>query len=237
MCFFPGEDMITVILLGPPGAGKGTQAKKIQQRFSIPQISTGDMLRAAIKAGTSLGQQVKAVMDAGELVSDALIIELVKARLAEPDCKNGFLLDGFPRTLAQAEALSDLDFPIKQVIELFVQDDVIVERIAGRLTHPGSGRIYHKMFNPPKIDGLDDETGEPLVQRPDDSEQTVRQRLSVYHAQTSPLIQYYETKAVAPDGVSFARLPGDEPVEAVASAIEALLVAQQEERFGLSDQT
>lgn len=216
--------MLSVILLGPPGAGKGTQAKKIQANFSIPQISTGDMLRAAIKAETPLGLQVKSVMDSGNLVSDDLIIELVKERLSQSDCKDGFLLDGFPRTLAQAEALSELAFPIHHVVEIRVPDEDIVERITGRLTHPGSGRIYHTRFNPPKQAGLDNETDEPLIQREDDHEETVRQRLAVYHKQTKPLIEYYQAKANGPGSeLNFQVVNGQGEVSAVASAVAAAL--------------
>ncbi len=216
--------MLSVILLGPPGAGKGTQAKKIQANFSIPQISTGDMLRAAIKAQTPLGVQVKSVMDSGNLVSDDLIIALVEERLSQSDCKNGFLLDGFPRTLAQAEALSALPFAIHHVVEIQVEDDAIVERITGRLTHQASGRIYHKQFNPPKQEGLDDETGEALIQRDDDKEETVRQRLSVYHSQTKPLIQYYQEIAQADNsGLQFHAVSGEGAVEEVEKRIAAEL--------------
>jgi adenylate kinase len=217
--------MLSVILLGPPGAGKGTQAKKIQANFSIPQISTGDMLRAAIKAQTPLGLQVKSVMDAGNLVSDELIIALVEERLSQPDCGGGFLLDGFPRTLHQAEALSALPFAITHVVEIRVEDEDIVERITGRLTHPGSGRIYHKHFNPPKQVGLDDETGETLIQRDDDKEDTVRQRLSVYHSQTKPVIQYYLDKGQV-DGstLQFHAVSGVGSVDEIEQRIAKVLV-------------
>jgi adenylate kinase len=216
--------MLSVILLGPPGAGKGTQAKKIQAQFSIPQISTGDMLRAAIKAESPLGLQVKSVMESGNLVSDGLIIEIVKERLAQPDCANGFLLDGFPRTLAQAEALSVLAVKIHHVVEIRVADEAIVERITGRLTHQPSGRIYHTHFNPPKQAGLDDETGEALIQREDDREETVRQRLAVYHEQTKPLIQYYQAKAdEADNGLQFHVIDGVGEVDQVAAAVAAAL--------------
>lgn len=180
-----------VILLGPPGAGKGTQAQFIVASCGIPQISTGDMLRAAVKAGTPLGQAAKQVMDSGALVSDDIIIGLVKERIAQPDCARGFLLDGFPRTTAQAEALRDAQIDIDYVIELVVPDEDIVARMSGRLVHPASGRVYHRLHNPPKQPGLDDVTGEPLIQREDDKEHTVRHRLAVYHAQTKPLIDYY----------------------------------------------
>lgn len=218
--------MLSVILLGPPGAGKGTQAKKIQARFGIPQISTGDMLRAAIKAASPLGMQVKSVMDAGELVSDDLIIALVEERLSQSDCQHGFLLDGFPRTLAQAEALDRLPFPIHHVVEIRVDDDAIVERITGRLTHAASGRVYHKTFNPPKQENLDDETGELLVQREDDKEETVRQRLAVYHSQTKPLIDYYQQKANAENSVTrFAVVSGEGAVDEVEEKIASELAA------------
>ncbi len=180
-----------IILLGPPGAGKGTQAGFICETFGIPQISTGDMLRAAVKEGTALGLEADKVMRAGGLVSDDIILGIVKQRIAAPDCANGFLFDGFPRTIAQAEALKaegvDLDF----VLELQVDDEQIVSRMSGRRVHPDSGRVYHIEHNPPKVDGLDDVTGDPLVQREDDQEDTVRKRLQVYHDQTRPLVDYY----------------------------------------------
>jgi adenylate kinase len=180
-----------MILLGPPGAGKGTQARFICERYGIPQISTGDMLRAAVAAGTDLGKQAKAVMDAGELVSDDIIIGLVKERITEPDCASGFLFDGFPRTLAQAEAMRDAGVDIDAVVEIAVPDDDIVARLSGRRSHPGSGRVYHVTFNPPKVEGVDDITGEPLVHRDDDREETIRNRLTNYHAQTEVLTSYY----------------------------------------------
>lgn len=188
-----------IILLGPPGAGKGTQAQFIVQHFHIPQISTGDMLRAAVKAQTPLGLSAKEIMDRGELMPDAVITELVKERIVQPDCHNGFLLDGFPRTLAQAEALKQQNIHIDYVIELQIEDNVIVERMSGRLVHPASGRVYHRNNNPPRIAGFDDVTGEPLMQRKDDSEETVRQRLAVYHQQTKPLVQYYQQWAQSGD--------------------------------------
>jgi adenylate kinase len=181
-----------VILLGAPGAGKGTQAKFICEAFAIPQISTGDMLRAAVKAQTELGLQAKKVMDAGGLVSDEIIIGLVKDRIRQADCAAGFLFDGFPRTIVQAEAMVDAQVAIDHVVEIAVDDEEIVARLSGRRVHPGSGRVYHVLFNKPKVDGLDDETGEPLVQRDDDTEGTVRKRLRVYHEQTSPLIDFYQ---------------------------------------------
>jgi len=184
-----------VILLGAPGAGKGTQAQFICKEFGIPQISTGDMLRAAVKAETPLGLIAKEVMDAGRLVSDDIIIGLVKERIAEPDCVNGCLFDGFPRTIPQAEALRDSGVSIDYVVEVAVDDEEIIERMAGRRVHLASGRTYHVIYNPPKKDGIDDQTGDPLVQRDDDREEVVRDRLSVYHEQTEPLIHFYSTWA------------------------------------------
>ena len=180
-----------LILLGAPGAGKGTQAAFICRQYGIPQISTGDMLRAAVKAGTPLGQQAKAVMEAGQLVSDDLIINLVKERIAQPDCAAGFLFDGFPRTIAQAEALKQAGVKLDYVLEIDVPFEAIVERMSGRRSHPASGRTYHIKFNPPKEPGKDDVTGEPLVQRDDDREETVKKRLDVYSQQTRPLVDYY----------------------------------------------
>jgi len=180
-----------LILLGAPGAGKGTQAAFICQKYAIPQISTGDMLRAAVKAGTPLGLKAKAVMDSGALVSDEIIIGLVKERIAQPDCANGFLFDGFPRTIVQADALKDAGVKLDYVLEIDVPFEAIVERMSGRRSHPASGRTYHVKFNPPKVEGLDDETGEPLIQRDDDKEETVKKRLEVYSAQTRPLVEYY----------------------------------------------
>jgi adenylate kinase len=180
-----------LILLGPPGAGKGTQAAFICQKYGIPQISTGDMLRAAVKAGTPLGIAAKKVMDSGALVSDDIIIGLVKERITEPDCERGFLFDGFPRTIPQAEAMKNAGVKLDYVLEIDVPFDAIVERMSGRRSHPGSGRTYHVKFNPPKSQGVDDVTGEPLVQRDDDREDTVRKRLQVYSDQTRPLVDYY----------------------------------------------
>jgi len=180
-----------LILLGPPGAGKGTQAKAICEKYGIPQISTGDMLRAAVSAKTPLGIEAKTVMDAGELVSDDLILQLVKDRISENDCNSGYLLDGFPRTITQAEGMRKLGINIDFVVELEVDDDEIIERMSGRRVHPASGRVYHVKFNPPKTENQDDETGEALIQRDDDAEQTVRKRLDIYHKQTAPLIDYY----------------------------------------------
>ena len=180
-----------LILLGAPGAGKGTQATFICQKFGIPQISTGDMLRAAVKAGTPLGLQADAVMKSGGLVGDDLIINLVKERIAQPDCAKGFLFDGFPRTIPQADAMKAAGVALDYVVEIDVPFDAIIERMSGRRSHPASGRTYHVKFNPPKVDGVDDVTGEPLVQRPDDQEETVKKRLDVYSAQTRPLVAYY----------------------------------------------
>ena len=184
-----------IILLGAPGAGKGTQAQFIKDKYNIPQISTGDMLRAAVKAGTPLGLQAKAVMDAGKLVSDDIIIGLVKERVAESDCENGYLLDGFPRTIPQADAMKENSIDVDYVVEIDVADEEIIQRLSGRRVHPGSGRTYHIQYNPPKVEGKDDETAEDLVQRPDDSESTVKDRLSVYHDQTRPLVEYYSSWA------------------------------------------
>jgi adenylate kinase len=180
-----------LILLGPPGAGKGTQANFIREKFGIPQISTGDMLRAAVKAGTPLGIAAKKVMDAGQLVSDDIIIGLVKERLKQADCAKGYLFDGFPRTIPQAEAMKAAAVPIDYVLEIDVPDNEIITRMSGRRVHPASGRTYHLKFNPPRVEGRDDATGEPLVQRDDDREETVRKRLEVYRAQTRPLVDYY----------------------------------------------
>ena len=180
-----------LILLGAPGAGKGTQATFICQKYGIPQISTGDMLRAAVKAGTPLGVQAKTIMDAGGLVSDDLIINLVKERITQADCANGFLFDGFPRTIPQADAMKAAGVKLDYVLEIDVPFDAIIDRMSGRRSHPPSGRTYHVKFNPPKVAGVDDVTGEPLVQREDDKEETVKKRLEVYSAQTRPLVEYY----------------------------------------------
>ena len=188
-----------LILLGPPGAGKGTQANFIKEKFGIPQISTGDMLRAAVKAGTPLGLEAKKVMDAGGLVSDDIIIGLVKDRLQQDDCKSGYMFDGFPRTLPQADAMKDAGVPLDFVLEIDVPDAEIVERMSGRRAHLASGRTYHVKYNPPKVEGKDDVTGEDLVQRDDDKEETVKKRLDVYHSQTKPLVEYYSKWAASGD--------------------------------------
>ncbi|MBL4782549.1 MAG: adenylate kinase [Porticoccaceae bacterium] len=188
-----------LILLGPPGAGKGTQAQYISEKYGIPQISTGDMLRAAVKAGTELGLKAKDIMASGGLVSDELIIDLVKERIQQADCVNGFLFDGFPRTIPQAQALVDASIGIDVVLEIDVADNEIVSRLSGRRVHEGSGRVYHVAYNPPKSEGIDDVTGETLIQRVDDSEDTVRNRLKVYHEQTEPLVAFYENLLQAGD--------------------------------------
>lgn len=214
-----------LILLGAPGAGKGTQANFIKEKYNIPQISTGDMLRAAIKAGTELGLAAKKVMDAGQLVSDDIIIGLVKARLQEADCANGYLFDGFPRTIAQADAMKDSGVAIDYVLEIDVPDDLIVERMSGRRSHPASGRVYHTKFNPPKVEGVDDLTGEPLVQRDDDKEETVKKRLQVYHNQTEVLLGYYNKWAQSgqPGAPKYRKISGVGPVEQVRDAAFAAL--------------
>lgn len=205
-----------IILLGPPGAGKGTQANFIKEHYSIPQISTGDMLRAAVKAGTPLGIEAKKVMDAGQLVSDGLIINLVKERLTENDCANGYLFDGFPRTIPQADALKDAQVPVDFVLEIDVPAEEIIKRISGRRVHEASGRVYHIEYNPPKVAGKDDVTGEDLVQRDDDKEDTVRKRLDVYQAQTRPLVDYYGNWAKTGD----AKAPKYRKISGVGSVDE-----------------
>lgn len=210
-----------LILLGAPGAGKGTQANFIRERFGIPQISTGDMLRAAIKAGTPLGLAAKQVIDAGGLVSDDVIIKLVKDRLKEPDCANGFLFDGFPRTIPQAQAMKEAGVHIDFVVEIDVADREIITRMSGRRVHLPSGRTYHVLFNPPKVEGKDDVTGEDLIQRPDDVEDTVIKRLNVYHDQTQPLVQYYSAwmQSGAPHAPKVIRVPGVGSVEEVRDRV------------------
>ncbi len=209
-----------IILLGSPGSGKGTQAQFITEKYAIPQISTGDMLRAAVRAGTSLGIEAKKVMDAGQLVSDDIILGLIKERIAQDDCKNGFLLDGFPRTIVQAEGLKNMGVRIDTVIEIDVPDENIVTRMAGRRVHLASGRSYHTQFNPPKVENIDNETGEALIQRDDDKEETVRKRLAVYHEQTKPLVDYYS----APEqNVKFASIEGVGSVDEITAKIFAVL--------------
>ncbi len=214
-----------LILLGAPGAGKGTQAAFICKRFGIPQISTGDMLRAAVKAGTPLGQAAKKVMDSGALVSDDIILGLVRERIAEPDCANGFLFDGFPRTIVQAEAMKQAGVKLDFVLEIDVPDSAIIDRMSGRRVHVASGRTYHVRFNPPKSAGVDDVTGEPLIQRVDDEEDTVRKRLAVYAAQTRPLVEYYQQWAASgdPAAPAYRRIDGTGTVDEItARALAAL---------------
>jgi len=214
-----------LILLGAPGAGKGTQAQFICERFNIPQISTGDMLRAAVKEGSDLGLKVKEIMNSGGLVSDDIIIALVKERISQPDCANGFLFDGFPRTIPQAQAMRDAEVKIDHVLEIAVDDEEIVKRLAGRRVHPGSGRVYHLEYQPPKEEGKDDVTGEALIQRDDDRESTVRNRLAVYHEQTAPLVDYYQQWAKeAPEAApAYHRVEGVGSIDDItAQVIEAL---------------
>ncbi|WP_274967757.1 adenylate kinase [Succinimonas amylolytica] len=208
-----------IILLGAPGAGKGTQAQYLTKKYDIPQISTGDMLRAAIKAGTPLGLKAKEVMDKGQLVSDDIIIGLVKDRIAEPDCRNGFLFDGFPRTIPQAEAIDNGGIGIDAVVEICVPDEEIVKRMSGRRVHLASGRTYHVVFNPPKVPGKDDVTGEDLVVRKDDEEATVRSRLEVYHSQTEPLVAFYNAKA-SRNECRFVKVDGTKPVNEVSASLD-----------------
>jgi len=208
-----------IILLGAPGAGKGTQAQFLTKTFGIPQISTGDMLRAAIKAGTELGKLAKSFMDSGKLVTDEIIIGLVKERILEDDCKNGFLLDGFPRTVPQADALKEAGVAIDAVIEIDVADSVIVERMSGRRAHLASGRTYHVVFNPPKVEDKDDETGEELVQRADDKAEVVLDRLRVYHEQTAPLVNYYQGVAATDSTVKYITIDGTQKIDAVEQEI------------------
>jgi adenylate kinase len=214
-----------LILLGAPGAGKGTQAAYICKRFGIPQISTGDMLRAAVKAGTPLGLAAKKVMDSGSLVSDDIILDLVRERIAQPDCAAGFLFDGFPRTIVQADALKTAGVRLDVVLEIDVPDAAIIERMSGRRVHVASGRTYHVRFNPPKVAGVDDVTGEPLIQRVDDEEETVRKRLAVYAAQTRPLVEYYQRWAASgdPAAPAYRKISGTGEVEEItARALAAL---------------
>ncbi|MBL4573386.1 MAG: adenylate kinase [Gammaproteobacteria bacterium] len=212
-----------VILLGAPGAGKGTQAQFICERFGIPQISTGDMLRAAVKAKTELGMQVEQVMASGGLVTDEIIIALVKERIQEDDCESGFLFDGFPRTIPQAEAMVEASVPIDVVLEIDVADDEIVKRLGGRRVHPNSGRIYHVEFNAPKIAGKDDETGEDLIQREDDQEDTIRTRLDIYHEQTEPLVKFYQNSETQGQPVKVIKVNGFASVDSIKEQILASL--------------
>lgn len=214
-----------LILLGGPGAGKGTQANYIKDRYQIPQISTGDMLRAAVKAGTELGKEAKGYMDAGKLVPDGVIIGLVKERIKESDCENGFLFDGFPRTIPQADAMKEASVPIDAVVDIDVPDGEIIKRMSGRRAHLASGRTYHIVFNPPKVEGKDDVTGEPLVQRDDDKEETVRKRLEVYHDQTEPLIGYYQKweRSGEPGAPKYIKIPGVGGVDQIRDQIFASL--------------
>ncbi|MBF7684255.1 adenylate kinase [Acinetobacter sp. B10A] len=212
-----------IILLGPPGAGKGTQAQLICKRYDIPQISTGDMLRAAIREGTELGLQAKSVMDAGGLVSDALILGLVKERIAQPDCVNGCIFDGFPRTIPQAEALEKEGITIDHVIEIAVPDEEIVQRLSGRRQHAASGRVYHVVYNPPKQEGKDDVTGEDLIQRPDDQEETIRKRLTAYHAETAQLVEFYQSRTHLQNSASYNKLDGLRAIDAVQTDLFAIL--------------
>ena len=211
-----------IILLGGPGSGKGTQARFITERYGIPPISTGDMLRAAVREGTPLGIEARKVMDKGGLVSDDIILGLIKERINHTDCKNGFLLDGFPRTIAQAEGLDTMGIKIDHVIEIVVEDDDIVKRMSGRRVHPESGRTYHIEFNPPEQEGIDDITGEALIQREDDLEETVRKRLSVYHEQTKPLVGYY-TDAMQAGDVKFSSISGVGSVNEITEGIFSIL--------------
>ena len=215
---------MNVILLGPPGAGKGTQAQFIVSAWGIPQISTGDMLREAVAAGTELGKRVKSVMDSGALVTDDIIIDLVKERIAKPDCAKGFLFDGFPRTIPQAQALVDEGIHIDHVVEIQVPSEEIVSRLSGRRVHVASGRVYHVSYNPPKEEGKDDETGEPLIQRDDDKEETVRERLNVYSDRTAPLVEFYQALSRESDGkLSYDAVSGVGETEEIKQRIASAL--------------
>jgi adenylate kinase len=211
-----------IILLGSPGSGKGTQATRIRERFHIPQISTGDMLREAVREKTLLGVEAKKIMDAGKLVSDDIILGLIRSRIAQADCTQGFLLDGFPRTIGQADGLANMGVEIDHVIEIAVDDEEIVKRMSGRRVHPASGRTYHIEFNPPKIAGKDDQTGEPLIQRDDDAEETVRKRLAVYHDQTEPLVNHY-SKQAADGRLRFSSIPGVGSVDEISNRLFSVL--------------
>jgi len=212
-----------VILLGGPGAGKGTQANYIKERYQIPQISTGDMLRAHVKAGSELGVAAKKIMDAGGLVSDDIIMGMVKDRIAQSDCKNGYLFDGFPRTIPQAEALKAAGVKLDAVVEVDVPDEEIIKRMSGRRVHLASGRTYHVVFNPPKVAGKDDATGEDLIQRDDDKEETVRARLKVYHDQTEPLVSFYQKEVAGGSGVKYVKINGIGKVDQIRDQIFAAL--------------
>ena len=226
-----------IILLGPPGAGKGTQAKFIVEHFGIPQISTGDMLRVAVEEKSPLGKKVQSIMESGHLVPDEDIIALVKERITRPDCANGFLFDGFPRTTAQADVLHQEHIKIDYVIELQVDDDEIVHRICGRLVHPGSGRVYHTVHHPPKEAGKDDVTGEPLIQRDDDKEETVKKRLKVYHQQTRPLVKYFQAWAQSgePDAPKYYPVNGSGEVETIQRHILGILEEKQGKLFDMKN--
>ena len=213
-----------VILLGPPGSGKGTQAQYIIERFEIPQISTGDMLRQSVTDNSSLGLQIKSLMDAGSLIPDNTIIELVKKRISQPDCVKGFLLDGFPRTVKQAQALTESGVKIDKVIELDAPDEEIIKRISGRRVHPGSGRVYHETYHPPVREGVDDVTGEALIQRDDDKEDTIKRRLEIYQSQTKPVTTYYMGLAARdPNGPKYLKIDGTQPPLAVWEAVQSAL--------------
>ncbi len=214
---------MNIILLGAPGAGKGTQAQFLTKKFNIPQISTGDMLRAAIKEGSTLGKLAKEAMDSGNLVTDEIIIGLVKERIAQDDCKNGFLFDGFPRTIVQADAVKDAGIKIDAVIEIDVADEEIIKRMSGRRAHLASGRTYHTIFNPPKVEGRDDITGEELVQRADDTEDVVKDRLSVYHQQTKPLIDYYKALSQKDKSLKYICVDGTQDINIVQENITSSL--------------
>lgn len=225
-----------LVLLGSPGAGKGTQAGFISEKFHIPQISTGDMLRAATKAGTPIGLQAKKIMDEGRLVSDDIMIQLIKDRLAEPDCVQGALLDGFPRTIPQADALRDNGIYLDFIIEIRVPDEEVIKRLSGRRIHPASGRTYHTIYQPPKVPDHDDETGEPLIQRVDDHEDTIRKRLGVYHQQTEPLVNYYieAAKKDDPHAPTYLRVNGQESVTQVRDEIFAALDAARQQKINIT---